>query len=59
MQGTLSKWLMAMAGLGALYLIVQSPTGFYNATAGVKNLVGGTETEIITGGNKASTNPAA
>lgn len=58
-MGTLSKWLMAMAGLGALYLVVQNPTGFYNATSGVKNLVGGTETEIITGGKRGTTNPAA
>jgi hypothetical protein len=59
MQGTMSKWLMAMAGLGALYLVVQNPTGFYSATSGLKNLVGGTETQIITGGRSASTNPAA
>jgi hypothetical protein len=59
MGGTLSKWLMAMAGLGALYLVVQNPKGFYSATSGVKNLVGGTETQIITGGRSASNNPAA
>lgn len=59
MQGTLSKWLMAMAGLGALYLVVQNPNGFYAATSGIKNLVGGTETQIITGGKSASSNPAA
>jgi hypothetical protein len=59
MQSTLSKWLLAMAGLGALYLIVQNPNGFYSATSGVKNLVGGTETQIITGGKAGTTNPAA
>jgi hypothetical protein len=59
MGGTLSKWLMAMAGLGALYLVVQNPNGFYSATSGVKNLVGGTETQIITGGKKGTSNPAA
>jgi hypothetical protein len=59
MGGTVSKWLMAMAGLGALYLVVQNPTGFYSATAGIKNLVGGTETEIITGGKAGVRNPAA
>lgn len=58
MQGTVSKWLMAMAGLGALYLVVQNPNGFYAATAGVKNLVGGTETQIITGGKAGVSNPA-
>lgn len=55
----ISKWLMAMAGLGALYLVVSNPHGFYSAAAGVKNLVGGTETEIITGGRRGANNPAA
>jgi hypothetical protein len=55
----MSKWLMAMAGLGALYLVVSNPKGFYSATSGLKNLVGGTETQIITGGRRASGNPAA
>jgi hypothetical protein len=50
---------MAMAALGGLYLVVQNPTGFYNATSGVKNLVGGTETQIITGGKAGASNPAA
>lgn len=58
-MGTVSKWLMAMAGLGALYLVVTNPNGFYKATAGVKNLVGGTETQIITGGTRGANNPAA
>ncbi len=48
-----------MGGLGAGYLILTNPTGFYSATAGVKNLVGGTETEIITGGKAGVRNPAA
>lgn len=59
MQGTVSKWLMAMAGLGALYLVVTNPNGFFKTAAGVKNLVGGTETEIITGGQRGTNNPAA
>jgi hypothetical protein len=59
MGGTLSKWLMAMAGLGALYLVVTNPNGFYKVAAGAKNLVGGTETEIITGGRRGASNPAA
>lgn len=58
-MGAVSKWLMIMGGLGALYLVVSNPNGFYKATAGVKNLVGGTETEIITGGRRGAGNPAA
>jgi hypothetical protein len=55
----ISKWLMLMAGLGAGYLVIQNPAGFYSATSGIKNLVGGTETQIITGGKAGVTNPAA
>lgn len=59
MGGTISKWLMIMAGLGAGYLILTNPTGFYSATAGIKNLVGGTTTQIVTGGKAGVNNPAA
>lgn len=59
MGGTISKWLMIMAGLGAGYLILSNPNGFYKASAGVKNLVGGTTTEIVTGGKAGTQNPAA
>ena len=51
-MGTLNKWLVIVGGLGALYLVVTNPEGFYKATSGIKNLVGGTETQIITGGKR-------
>lgn len=50
---TVQKWLTAMAGLGALYLVVSNPEGFGKAASGVKKIVGGTETQIITGGKGA------
>lgn len=50
MSGTLSKWLMILGGLGALYLVSTNPNGFYKAATGLEKLVGGTETQIITGG---------
>lgn len=59
MQGTISKWLMAMAALGAGYMVLSNPTGFYSATSGIKNLVGGTVTQISTGGKQGASNPAA
>jgi hypothetical protein len=59
MQGTVSKWLMAMAALGAGYMVLSNPTGFYSATSGIKNLVGGTVTQISTGGKSGTSNPAA
>lgn len=59
MGGTVSKWLMFIAAMGAGYMILTNPTGFYSATAGVKNLVGGTVTEVATGGKSGVNNPAA
>jgi precorrin isomerase len=51
-MSTAQKWLMGLIGLGALYLVVTNPTGFYKAATGVQRLVGGTETQIITGGKR-------
>lgn len=50
MQTTLQKWLMGLIGLGALYLVVTNPKGVYSAAQAAKTAVGGTETQIITGG---------
>lgn len=52
MNGTISRWLMAMAGLGALYLVVTHPQGVYKGAQALKTAVGGTETQIITGGRE-------
>jgi hypothetical protein len=52
MQSTLQKWLMGLIGLGALFLVVTNPTGFYKAAQGVRQVVGGTEADVITGGKK-------
>lgn len=51
-MSTVQKWLTGMIGLGALYLVVANPNGFFKATQGLSNLVGGTETKIITGGKR-------
>lgn len=52
MQSTLQKWLMGLIGLGALFLVVTNPNGFYKAAQGVKEAVGGTEAKIISGGRR-------
>lgn len=52
MNGTLSKWLMGLIGLGALYLVVTNPNGILKAAQAGKNLIGGSETQIITGGRR-------
>jgi hypothetical protein len=57
-MGTVGKWLVILGGLGALYLVVQNPNGFYAATSGVKNLVAGSEVSIITGGKSGLSNPS-
>lgn len=51
-MSTVQKWLGGMVALGALYLVTVHPEGFYKATVGVRQLVGGTETDIITGGKR-------
>ena len=50
MMTTVQKWLMGLLGLGALYLVVTNPKGFYSATNGVRQLVGGTEGDVLRGG---------
>ena len=54
MNSTIQKWLMGLIGLGALFLVVTNPNGFYKAAQGVQRVVGGTETQIITGGKKGA-----
>jgi hypothetical protein len=51
-MSTVQKWIMGMIGLGAGYLVLTNPKGFYSAAQGVKTVVGGTETQIITGGRR-------
>lgn len=51
---TVQKWLTAMAGLGALFLVVSNPNGVTAAGSAIKNIVGGTEAQIISGGTKAT-----
>ncbi len=53
-MGTIQKWLTGLIGLGALFLVVSNPSGVAAAGSAVKNIVGGTETQIISGGNKAT-----
>lgn len=52
MNTTLQKWLMGLLGLGALYLVVTNPNGFYKGAQGIRQVVGGTEADIISGGKR-------
>ncbi len=41
------KWLMGLLGLSALVVVVSNPKGFYSATNGVRQLIGGSTTDIM------------
>lgn len=47
-MNTVNKWLVLMAGLGALVVVVANPNGVFSAAKSVSQVVGGTETQIIT-----------
>lgn len=49
-MSTLQKWLAGLTGLGALYLVVTNPAGFYTASSALKQATGGTIATITTGG---------
>lgn len=45
-----TKFLTGMIALGAGYLVVSNPTGVFNAAKSIQKVVGGTTTQIVTGG---------
>lgn len=51
-MGPLQKWLGGLLALGAMYLVFTNPNGVLNFGKAVRETVGGTETDIITGGQK-------
>lgn len=52
MNSTIQKWLLALVGLGAGYMVLQNPAGFYKATTGLEKLTAGSVTQITTGGKR-------
>lgn len=52
MMTTAQKWLMGLIGLGALYLVVTNPNGVYKAAQSARTVIGGSETDIISGGTR-------
>lgn len=48
----LQKWLMGLLALGAGYMVLTNPQGFASFASATKNLVAGSETQIITGGKR-------
>lgn len=51
---TIQKWLVMMGGLGALVIIVANPNGVLGAAKAVSQIVGGTESQIITAKGRQS-----
>lgn len=46
------KWLMALVGLGAGYLVLANPNSFYRATQGIRQLTAGSIVDVTTGGKR-------
>jgi precorrin isomerase len=51
-MSTVQKWLMGLIGLGAGYMVLQNPNGFYKAATGIEHLTAGSVTQISTGGRR-------
>lgn len=51
-MSTVQKYLTALVGLGALYLVVSNPTGVYKAAQGFRQVTGGTIGDIVSGGKR-------
>jgi len=46
----LQKFMLGLVGLGAAFLIVTNPNGFYKAASGIRNLTAGSIVDVTTGG---------
>jgi len=44
------KWMLALVGLGAGFLVITNPNGFYKAATGIRSLVAGSIVDVTTGG---------
>lgn len=44
------KWIMGLIALGAGYLVLTNPNGFYKAATGLRSLTAGSIVDVTTGG---------
>jgi hypothetical protein len=44
------KWMLALVGLGAGFLVFTNPEGFYKFATGTRSLVAGSIVDVTTGG---------
>lgn len=49
-MGLAQKWTLGLIALGAFYLVVTNPNGFYKATQGLRQLTAGSVVDVTTGG---------
>jgi hypothetical protein len=54
---TLQKWLAALAGLGALYIVAANPDAIVKTLGASQNFISGTEGTVI--GRTTTASPAA
>lgn len=47
----LQKWLLGIIGLGAGYLVLTNPNGFFKFASGFKQLTAGSVVDVTTGRN--------
>lgn len=46
----LQKWIFGLVGLGAGFLVLTNPEGFYKFATGTRSLVAGSIVDVSTGG---------
>jgi hypothetical protein len=46
----MQKWMMALVGLGAGYLVVANPNAVFKAATGFRSLTAGSIVDVTTGG---------
>lgn len=49
-MGTVQKFMLALIGLGAGYLVFTNPNGVFRASQAARNLIGGSIVDVTTGG---------
>lgn len=49
-MGTVQKYLVIIAGLGAGYMVLAHPDSFYKVASGVNKLAAGSVVAVTTGG---------
>jgi hypothetical protein len=49
-MGLAQKWLLGLIGLGAGFMVLANPNGFYKVAEGARRLTAGSIVSVTTGG---------